>query len=654
MCGICGFVSYRPSYNGRAEATLRDMTAALAHRGPDAGGTWLDPECQVGLGHRRLSIVDLSELGAQPMHSASGRYTIVFNGEIYGFLQLRDELASQGVAFRGRSDTEVLLAAVEMYGLEETLRRCNGMFAFALFDRLQRTVTFARDRLGKKPLYVALSGASLCFSSELKGIRKHPDFANPSLDMGAVTLYARYKYVPAPYAIYDGVLKMPPGSFLSVSTVQRPVSIDDLRALIVRYWDVQEIAERSIADRGQHEIEAMRSLESTLRTSVSERMVSDVSVGAFLSGGVDSSLVTAVMQEMSPTPIRTFTVRFHEKAYNEADVAAEVARCLRTDHTEITASPRMALDVIGDLAEVYDEPFADPSQIPTLVVSRLAREHVTVALSGDGGDELFGGYARYQQMLQIQRLANRIPRFAFRAIAVSPIGLTEKLAQVGRYFRPELGDELTGDRLKKLADLALIRDFDLRYLNFLSEWNDPSRLVIRGYEPATAMSSRQYPEGADGADRMMFKDTVAYLPDDILVKVDRASMSVGLELRAPLLDYRLVEAAWRSPRSLCISNGQGKVALRKLLLRHLPKSIVDRPKRGFGVPINDWLRGPVRSFAEELLSNSLLQRTGVFDAAAVRQRWSEHLSGRRNWGPQLWTILVFNAWHSRWMQRVPA
>ena len=649
MCGIAGFVHYRPGDRESAAAVLDDMTAALAHRGPDAGGIWLDSKCQVGLGHRRLSIIDRSELGAQPMHSASGRYSIVFNGEIYGFLELRRELVSLGIDFQGNSDTEVLLAAIEKFGVNSTLKKCNGMFAFALFDKENRTITFARDRIGKKPLYVALSNNCIAFASELKSIRRHPSFLDPTLNVGSATLYARYKYVPAPYTIYDGMMKLSPGSLLEVSVDRCPTSLDALQSRVFCYWDFREVAEHAASMRTHDEAEALRSLERILQTAVGERMVADVSVGAFLSGGIDLSLVTAVMQELSPTPVRTFTVRFQEAAFNEADVAAEVARYLGTDHTEITATPQMALDAIDDLANVYDEPFADPSQIPTLVVSRLAREHVSVALSGDGGDELFGGYSRYSQMLQIEKVAKKIPSLAFRAISAAPMAFMDGIVQIGRRLSPRLGDEVSADRLGKLAELALVPDFNLRYLSFLSEWKNPSDLVIRGYEPSTAMSSQRYPLGADRTDTMMFRDTVAYLPDDILVKVDRASMSVGLEMRAPLLDYRLIEEAWRVPRSLCLTGAQGKVALRRLLLNRLPKNIVDRPKRGFGVPINEWLRGPLRPMAEESLSPMRLQNDGVFHPAVVRQRWEEHLSGRRNWGSQLWTILMFNAWRARWM-----
>ena len=588
-------------------------------------------------------------MGSQPMHSASGRYTIVFNGEIYGFLELRKELVNLGERFAGHSDTEVLLFAIEKFGLQEALKKCNGMFAFALYDAKERTISFARDRIGKKPIYIALAHGSIAFASELKSLRKHPALLNPTLNLEALSSYLKCKYVPTPHTIYNEAFKLYPGSTLTVSVETCPGSIGELQSAVIRYWDCQEVVARAANERRIDEVEALDSLENVLRKAVSDRMVSDVGVGAFLSGGIDSSLVSAMMQELSTDPVRTFTVRFLEAAFNEADVASQVARFLRTDHTEITATPQMALDAVSDLAEIYDEPFADPSQIPTLIVARLAREHVSVALSGDGGDELFGGYARYRQMLQIEQLARSIPPIAFRAIAAAPVGLVDKALRAGRRLSRSVSDELTGDRMKKLAQLALVEDFDERYQHFMSEWKNPEELVIGTHQQFSATPARRYPANANPTERMMLQDTIAYLPDDILVKVDRASMSVALELRAPLLDYRVLEEAWKAPRSLCLSGKQGKVALRRLLARRLPASIVDLPKRGFGVPLNEWLRGPLRSMAEESLAHTRLQSDGLFHPSIIRQQWEEHLSGRRNWGSQIWTIVMFNAWRSRWM-----
>lgn len=649
MCGIAGLINYAGRQQERSNATLRSMADALAHRGPDAGGIWLAEDGHVGLCHRRLSIIDLSPGGAQPMHSASGRYSIVYNGEIYGFLGLRAELEARGVRFRGHSDTEVLIEAVELYGLENTLKRCNGMFAFALYDSVERKVIFARDRIGKKPLYIGLSGEAVVFGSELKSIRRHPSFRSPEIDRGSVALYLRYNYVPTPYSIFRNIFKLPHGSSVSISVDEPPPSIAAVLASTKLYWDAFDVAERGYARPIESEEEALELLDNSLKTAVSERMVSDVPVGALLSSGVDSSLVSAVMQEVSTSPVKTYTVRFMEEQYNEADAASAVARHLKTDHTEITAEPEIALKLISDLPDVYDEPFADPSQIPTLLVSKLARQTVTVALSGDGGDEFFGGYKRYQRMLTFDRLAKMAPPIALRAVKFTPGWLLDVAAPLGRRALPAaLRDEATGSRMKRLAELLQIHDTDDRYLNFVSQWPDSTDVVIGGHEPPTAMSSKRIPAALNPVDRMMYRDMVSYLPDDILVKLDRASMAVGLEMRAPLLDYRFVELAWRAPRSLCFSEGQGKLALRKLLARRLPEKLMNQPKRGFGIPLNAWLRGPLRAWANETLSPSRLRRDGVFRSELIEARWKEHQSGTRDWGPHLWTILMFNSWMDRW------
>ncbi|KQX27786.1 asparagine synthase [Ensifer sp. Root423] len=649
MCGIAGLINYAGRQQERSNATLRSMAEALAHRGPDAGGIWLAEDGHVGLCHRRLSIIDLSPGGAQPMHSASGRYSIVYNGEIYGFLGLRAELETRGVRFRGHSDTEVLIEAVELYGLENTLKRCNGMFAFALYDSVERKVIFARDRIGKKPLYIGLSGEAVVFGSELKSIRRHPSFRSPEIDRGSVALYLRYNYVPTPYSIFRNIFKLPHGSTVSISVDEPPSSIAAVLASTKLYWDAFDVAERGYARPIESEEEALELLDNCLKTAVSERMVSDVPVGALLSSGVDSSLVSAVMQEVSTSPVKTYTVRFMEEQYNEADAASAVARHLKTDHTEITAEPEIAFKLISDLPDVYDEPFADPSQIPTLLVSKLARQTVTVALSGDGGDEFFGGYKRYQRMLTFDRLAKMAPPIALRAVKFTPGWLLDVAAPLGRRALPAaLRDEATGSRMKRLAELLQIHDTDDRYLNFVSQWPDATDVVIGGHEPPTAMSSKRIPAALNPVDRMMYRDMVSYLPDDILVKLDRASMAVGLEMRAPLLDYRFVELAWRAPRALCFSQGQGKLALRKLLARRLPEKLMNQPKRGFGIPLNAWLRGPLRAWASETLSPSRLRRDGVFRSELIEARWKEHLTGKRDWGPHLWTILMFNSWMDRW------
>lgn len=649
MCGIAGLINYADSPGDVLTATLWSMAGAIAHRGPDAEGIWLSDDRHVGFCHRRLSIIDLSPAGAQPMHSASGRYTIVYNGEIYGFRALRAELEARGVRFRGNSDTEVLLEGVEAYGIEATLRLCNGMFAFALYDSIERTVTFARDRVGKKPLYIGLSDHTIAFGSELKCILKHPSFLSPEIDRDSVALYLRYNYIPTPYSIFKEIFKLPHASWVSVPVDRPPRSVRDMLSSANSYWDAFDVAEPGYTQRIRSEEKALDLLDGCLKLAVSERMVSDVPVGALLSSGIDSSLVSAVMQEVSSSPIKTYTVRFNEMKYNEADAARAVADHLKTDHTEITAEPETALGLIDDLPDVYDEPFADPSQIPTLLVSKLARHTVTVALSGDGGDEFFGGYKRYQRMVTFDRLEKMTPAFALRAAKFAPEWLLDIAAPLGRCaLPPALRDEATGSRVKRLAELLQIRDTDDRYLNFVSQWPDCDEMVIRGREPPTTMSSKKIPRTLNTVDRMMYRDMVTYLPDDILVKLDRASMAVGLEMRAPLLDYRFIELAWRAPRNLCFSNGQGKVALRKLLARRLPDKLMNQPKRGFGIPLNTWLRGPLRDWADELLSSSRLRRDGIFRVEPIEERWREHCSGRRDWGPHLWTILMFNTWLDRW------
>lgn len=649
MCGLAGFIDYAPRERAVACATLKRMTDVIAHRGPDGEGAWLDSDARVCLGHRRLSIIDLSETGAQPMVSESGRYTIVYNGEIYGFLELRAELEARGTRFRGQSDTEVLLAAVEAFGFEGALLRLNGMFAFALYDRTSRRLFLARDRLGKKPLYIGVKKDTVVFGSELKSLRAHPDFAAPQIDLNALSLFVRHNYIPAPYSIYRDVFKLLPGSWIALSVDERPLSVEAILEAAKPFWSAFDVAERGAAERIEDEEESLNQLDATLKTAVRHRMVSDVPVGAFLSGGIDSSLVTALMQEVSSGQVNTYTIRFTEKEYNEAEVAAAIARHLKTNHTELTATPQMALDMVDRIPEVYDEPFADPSQIPTLLVSKLAREGVTVALSGDGGDECFGGYNRYAQMMAFDRLARKVPSIALRAAQAMPISLLDAAVKLGRNFIPAaFRAEASGDRIKKLAEILKHRDFDQKYLAFVSQWGSPSDIVLGGQEPTTELTSGRIPIGLRQVERMMYLDMVSYLPDDILVKVDRASMAVSLEMRAPLLDHRVVEAAWRAPRSLCLAGSKGKIALRRLLARRVPEELFDRPKRGFGIPVNSWLRGPLRDWTSDLLSPARLRRDGLFDADAVGARWKDHLSGDRNWGGQLWTILIFNTWYHHW------
>ena len=650
MCGITGFIDYAGRRGGpEAKEILRSMTDAVAHRGPDGDGYWHSAEHRVGLGHRRLSIVDLSAAGAQPMESASGRYVVTFNGEFYGFLDLRRELESRGVRFRGHSDTEVMLAAVELYGFESAIDRLNGMFALAILDRHARQLHLVRDRLGKKPLYIGVGNGTVAFASELKALRCHPDFASPDIDTGALSLFVRHNYIPTPYSIYKQIVKLPAGHWTTLSLDRPPPDATSVVKQARAYWSVADAIEKGISHRTDDEAGALEDLDDTLKRVVKERLVADVPVGAFLSGGIDSSLIAAIIKDVSNAGIKTYTIRFAEQKFNEADNALAVAKALGADHTEITATPEMALQRVERLPHVYDEPFADSSQLPTMIVSELARSNVTVAVSGDGGDELFGGYNRYTQMRQFKTLSDRIPQAAIAATGVAPLWLLESVAGLSRPFLPaNYRNDISGDRIRKAAELLRIEDFNERYLAFLSQWKSPSSIVLGGVEPATAMNPMRPPAALSELERMMYVDTVAYLPDDVLVKVDRASMSVALEMRSPLLDHRFVEAAWRAPASLRLVNGSGKIALRRLLERRLPAALFNRPKHGFSVPINDWLRGPLRNYAGDMLAAARILREGLFDPAPVVRAWNEHQSGRRNWGPQLWTILMYNAWSDVW------
>jgi asparagine synthase (glutamine-hydrolysing) len=463
-----------------------------------------------------------------------------------------------------------------------------------------------------------------------------------------MNLYTRLHYIPSPYTCYSNVMMVPPAHLLAVDSRNLPSSIGHLRSLAKPYWSPNTAVEKGLSDPMTDENLALEKLDATLRTAVEERLVADVPVGAFLSGGIDSSLVTAIMQEISPRPVKTFTIRFAEAEFNEAGIATDIARHLGTEHQELAASPGMALEIVDSLADVYDEPFADASQIPTIAVSKLAREHVTVALSGDGGDEFFAGYKRYPQVLAMDRLAKRLPRPAVSVLDSLPFPILQALFGAARGLMPaEAGKDMTADRLKKLLGLLREPDFDRRYLNFMSEWNQPSDVLEKADVYPFDFGLQAAPAGLGDLERMMYRDMMLYLPSDVLVKVDRASMAFGLEMRAPLLDYRLVELAWQMPPSLRLNGGTGKIALRKLLAKRLPESIVSQPKRGFGIPLNSWLRGPLKTWAGDMLSDQMLQKTGMYIAAPVRKRWREHLSGKRNWGSSLWTILMYQCWYVR-------
>lgn len=622
------------------------MAERIIHRGPDDAGVWA--EGPVALAHRRLSILDLSPAGHQPMQSACGRYVVAFNGEIYNYCDIRKEIeadlyfATVIRGWRGHSDTEVMLAAIGCWGLEETLRRLVGMFAIALWDRREGVLLLARDRMGEKPLYYARFGTTLLFASELKAMRVHPAWRGV-INRDALALLMRHNYIPAPHSIYRNVRKLPPATFLRIA----PGS--DENVLPEKYWSLATVA----AAGGQFsggEKDAVDALESVLSRAIGEQMLSDVPLGAFLSGGIDSSTVVALMQTQSDRPVRTFSIGFHEEGYNEAQHAKAVADYLGTDHVELYVAPEQARAVIPRLPELYDEPFSDSSQIPTFLVSELARSHVTVSLSGDGGDELFGGYNRYFLAGELTRGMGHAPamvrRLASGAIRAVPPRVWNRMFALAAPLLPQrLRYGNVGDKLHKLAGILDSGGPEAIYRDLVSHWKEPDRLVIGALEPMTALTETgPQPRLATFVERMMYLDAVSYLPDDILVKVDRAAMAVSLETRVPMLDHRVVEFAWSLPLDFKVRRGLSKWPLRELLYRHVPRALVERPKMGFGVPIDVWLRGPLRSWAEELIGEERLRREGFFDPAPVRQRWAEHLSGQSNWQYLLWNVLMFQAW----------
>jgi asparagine synthase (glutamine-hydrolysing) len=644
MCGLTGFVE--PAMAAPAaelHARVGRMAATLRHRGPDAGGAWADAEAGVALGFRRLAIIDLSEEGNQPMVSACGRYVTVFNGEIYNFRELRQRLESAGHSFRGHSDTEVLLAAFSAWGVEPALRRCNGMFALAVWDRTSRVLQLARDRVGEKPMYYGWAGDVLLFGSELKALRAHPGF-RAEIDRNALSLYLRYKYVPAPWSIYRGIRKLPPGTLLTLDC-----EVPGLLPEPAPYWSAREAAEAG-PDHRMDVGEATEQLDALLRDAVGLRMEADVPLGAFLSGGIDSSTVVALMQAQSSRPVKTFTIGYEDQDFDEAVDARAVARHLGTDHTELCVTPRECIEAVPRLPALYDEPFGDSSQIAVYLVSELARRHVTVSLSGDGGDELFGGYNRYVWGPEMWRRTRRIPaplRHAAAGLLTSrsPESWERLLRRAGRLSPRAANQRLAGDKLYKLAGLLGVDRPEELYLELVSHWKEPASVVLGAQEPPTPATDPSRWAGVPGpAEHMMYLDLVTYLPDDILTKLDRASMGVSLEARVPLLDHRVVEFAWRVPLEMKVRDGTAKWLLRQVLFRYVPAPLVERPKMGFGVPIDRWLRGPLRDWAETLLDRSRLAADGYLDPRPVRARWEEHLSGRRDWQYPLWDVLMFQAW----------
>ncbi len=648
MCGICGFLDSHaslaePEMLGRVGA----MAAAIAHRGPDDAGAWADAPAGLALGHRRLSIIDLSPLGHQPMFSHDGRWAMVYNGEVYNFAELKAALEHDhgAIAWRGHSDSEIILEGFARWGVEACVRRMNGMFAIALWDQRQRRLYLIRDRLGKKPLYYGWMGGVFLFGSELKALAAHPAFQG-RVDRHSLALFLRHNYVPGPYCIYEGLKKLAPGTILSLTAGER-----GLLPTPKPYWSARHMAEQGQAQPlTQDPAEAAARLQELLLDAVKIRMVADVPLGAFLSGGVDSSLIVACMQAQSSLPVRTFSIGFPEAAYDEAPHAKAVATHLGTRHTELYVTWQEAMQVVPRLAAMYDEPFADSSQIPTYLVSRMARQEVTVALSGDAGDELFGGYDRYFLANRVWRRAGALPS-PLKALAggviraASPRTWDSLLAAAAPLLPQRLRFKHPGDHLHELAGMLGAGSPEAFYRGLVSLWKDPAALVPGAKEPPTPLSDpAQWPDLPDFRQRMMYLDLVSYLPDDILVKVDRASMAVALEARAPLLDYRVVELAWRLPLALKMQGDIGKWLLRQILYKYVPRELIERPKMGFGLPIDGWLRGPMRPWAEALLDEGLLRRQGFFDPAPIRRAWREHQAGARAWHYYLWPVLMFQLW----------
>lgn len=641
MCGFAGFLTKWLSHDD-ACGIATAMADRIVHRGPDDHGVWIDGANGIALAHRRLAIVDLSAAGHQPMLSASGRYVLAYNGEIYNHLDLRRELESKGavLGWRGHSDTETVLACIEAWGVEATLKRCVGMFAFALWNRESRSLVLARDRAGEKPLYYGWQGDAFLFGSELKALRAHPAF-NASVNQGALALLLRHNYIPAPHSIHEGIFKLSPGTWLEITQGQR-----DLQPR--HYWSLADVAERGMADPFTgSDAEAVDELARLLGRAVAGQQVADVPLGALLSGGVDSSLTTALMQAQSNRPVRTFTIGFEDKSYDEGGYAHAVAMHLGTEHTELQLSGAEALALVPKLPTMYDEPFADSSQLPTHLVMHLARQHVTVALSGDAGDEFFGGYNRYLAAPAAWKRIGWMPRGMRRLLGDGLLALpSDTLNRIAGPLAKRFGIAQPGDKAHKLGRrLANVRDMDDFFVSLVKEWPDAAGMVVGGYIPPNLLDSRDcWPKLQDPVARMMALDGLTYLPDDILVKVDRASMAVSLETRAPFLDRDVMEFAWRLPMSMKIRDGKGKWILRQLLDRHVPRALIERPKMGFGIPLDQWLRGPLREWASDLLAEDRLRREGFLHPQAITSAWQAHLKGEASFGYRLWSVLMFQAW----------
>lgn len=648
MCGFAGLIDLRRQYSADGLAAIATgMGNALVHRGPDDGGIWAEAAQGVAFSHRRLSILDLSPAGHQPMHSASGRFVIAFNGEIYNWPEVRQALeqARGAYAWRGHSDTEVLVEAIDCWGIAETLRRCRGMFALAVWDRNERCLYLARDRVGEKPLYYGRNGAAIVFGSELKALTRVPGWQGQT-DPDALAQFLRYGYIPTPRSIYRGIKKLPPGTWVCIEA-------DGAIGEPQTWWSFRQTATDALASPlALDDADALAALDETLRASVKEQMAADVPLGALLSGGIDSTAIVALMQAQSTRPVKTFTVGFDEAAYDESSHAAAVAAHLGTEHTTLRVTAAEAYDVIPRLPDMYDEPFGDSSQIPTYLVSALTRQHVTVCLSGDAGDELFGGYNRYFWATSIWRRLGSLP-VGLRCVAAAMLrGMPANSWNIffGLLFKvlpQHLAVSNPGDKMHKLAEVIAAASPMELYRLLVSQWRGPLPLNGISEVPDLVNTPAAWPSANTFSERMMAVDTLSYLPDDILVKVDRAAMAASLETRVPFLDPRVMELAWRLPLDQKIRNGEGKWLLKQLLYRYVPQEMMERPKQGFGVPIDHWLRGPLRDWAEDLLSESALREDGMLDPAPIRAMWKMHLEGR-NVQYALWNVLIYQAWRRRW------
>ena len=644
MCGIVGLLSSASLPSG-SDDILRNMCDQIQKRGPDSVGYWKDESRAVAFGHRRLAILDLSVNGHQPMRSPSGRYVITYNGEVYNFPELRDQLETFGFSFKGGSDTEVILAAIDHWGLEKTLESLNGMFAFGLWDNEKNELSLARDRLGIKPLYYGWVNQNFVFASDVRPFRQVPEFKG-EIDRQSLNLYLRYNSVPAPHTIYRDVYKLRPGHILTVQP-RRSKEI-----AIRSFWTMSEVISNGRRQPFQGSFdEAVSSLETLMLDSVRMQSLADVPVGAFLSGGIDSTSVVALMQASRTSPVKTFTIGFDDQMYDESKFAAEISRHLRTDHTEFRVSEKVLLDTVPLMPDLYQEPFADSSQIPTFIVSKLARSKVTVCLSGDGGDEAFLGYNRYNWASQIWKRAQVVPGGFRKTIGscldvVPPRAWDLGMSAASTILPARYRQKTVGYKMQKVASVLKASSALDAYLRMTSYWADPQSLTNEPNEPSIIpktpiVGELSFPE------QMAYFDFENYLPNDILTKVDRATMGVSLEARVPLLDHKIVEFAWTLPLSYKLDSGQGKRILRQVVYKHVPKEMLDRPKAGFGIPIDSWLRGPLRDWAESFLSPETLRRDGFLNPGPIRQKWDEHLSGKRNWHEAIWNVLMFQAWLPR-------